>query len=127
MAKSVENLLKRKISGGRRKALRSRRAYERDRYPIETTIGEGVIITKRVRGGNIKIAAKEVQYANVVDEADKIRRVKILGVAKNPSNKDYERRQVITKGTILKTELGLAKVTSRPGQHGVVNAVLVKS
>lgn len=125
--KAVENLLKRKITGGRRKAARSRRAYERDRYPAETTIGEDEIVIRRVRGGNIKVAAKSVQYANVVDESKKVVRVKILGVAKNPANKDYERRQVITKGTIIKTELGLAKVTSRPGQNGVVNAVLVKS
>ncbi|MEM3387686.1 MAG: 30S ribosomal protein S8e [Nitrososphaerales archaeon] len=127
MTKAVENLRKRKITGGRRKVARSRRAYERDRYPIETILGEERSVAKRVRGGNIKIAAKEVQYANVVDESNKVRRVKILGVVKNPANKEYERRQVITKGAILKTELGLVKVTSRPGQHGVVNAVLVKS
>ncbi|MEM2883043.1 MAG: 30S ribosomal protein S8e [Nitrososphaerales archaeon] len=127
MTKAVENLRKRKITGGRRKVARSRRAYERDRYPIETILGEERSVAKRVRGGNIKIAAKGVQYANVVDESNKVRRVKILGVVKNPANKEYERRQVITKGAILKTELGLVKVTSRPGQHGVVNAVLVKS
>ncbi len=127
MAKSVENLRKRKVSGGRRKAARSRRAYERDRYPAETTIGEEIVAIKLVRGGNIKIAVEKAQYANVVDESNKVQRVKILGVAKNPANKEYERRQVITKGTLIKTELGLAKVTSRPGQHGVVNAVLVKS
>ena len=125
--KAVENLLKRKITGGRRKAARSRRAYERDRYPTETVIGEDEFVTRRVRGGNIKVAAKSVQYANVVDESKKVVRVKILSVVKNPANKDYERRQVITKGTIIKTELGLARVTSRPGQDGVVNAVLVKS
>ena len=127
MAKSVENLLKRKITGGRRKALRSRRAYERDRYPVETTIGEEEVVIRRVRGGNTKVALAKAQYANVLDESNKVVRVKILGVAKNPANKDYERRQVITKGALIKTELGLAKVTSRPGQNGVVNAVLVKS
>lgn len=127
MVKAVENLLKRKITGGKRKAARSRRAYERDRYPAETTIGEDEIVIRRVRGGNIKVAVKKAQYANVVDESNKVVRVKILGVVKNPANKDYERRQVITKGTIIKTELGLARVTSRPGQDGVVNAVLVKS
>lgn len=125
--KSVENLLKRKITGGRRKASRSRRAYERDRYPVETTIGEDEVVTRRVRGGGIKVAAKRVQYANVVDESNKVVRVKILGLIKNPASKDYERRQVITKGAVIKTELGLARVTSRPGQNGVVNAVLVGS
>jgi small subunit ribosomal protein S8e len=127
MVRSVENLLKKKITGGRRKALRSRRAYERDRYPVETTVGEGEVVIRRVRGGNIKVALARSQYANVLDEANKVVRVKILGVAKNPANKEYERRQVITKGALIKTELGLARVTSRPGQNGVVNAVLVKS
>lgn len=127
MVKAVENLEKRKVSGGRRKAARSRRAYERDRYPVETTVGGEEVVIKRVRGGNIKVAAKKVEYANVKDESNKVQRVKILGVVKNPANKEYERRQVITKGALIKTEIGIAKVTSRPGQHGVVNAVLVKS
>ncbi|MEM5832609.1 MAG: 30S ribosomal protein S8e, partial [Candidatus Aenigmatarchaeota archaeon] len=38
----------------------------------------------------------------------------------------YERRKIITKGAIIKTEIGLAKVTSRPSQHGVVNAILIQ-
>jgi small subunit ribosomal protein S8e len=33
---------------------------------------------------------------------------------------------VITKGAIIETEKGLAKVVSRPGQDGVVNAVLIE-
>jgi small subunit ribosomal protein S8e len=32
---------------------------------------------------------------------------------------------MITKGAVLKTELGRARVTSRPGQHGILNAVLM--
>jgi small subunit ribosomal protein S8e len=47
-------------------------------------------------------------------------------VTKNPANKDYERRGVITKGALLETEIGIAKVISRPGQDGVINAVLIK-
>jgi small subunit ribosomal protein S8e len=34
---------------------------------------------------------------------------------------------VITKGAIIETEDGLAKVTSKPSKDGVVNAVLIKS
>lgn len=127
MVKAIENLRKRKVTGGKRKAARSRRAYERDRYPRETTIGDEETLVYRVRGGNVKLGAKKALYANVVDDSNKVQRVKILAVVKNPANKEYERRQVITKGALIKTELGLAKVTSRPGQHGVVNAVLVKS
>ena len=32
---------------------------------------------------------------------------------------------IITKGSVIQTEKGKAQVTSRPGQHGVVSAVLV--
>ena len=39
---------------------------------------------------------------------------------------DYQRRGVITKGAILETEDGKCKVISRPGQCGIINAVLVK-
>ena len=49
-----------------------------------------------------------------------------LKVIKNTANKDYERRGVITKGTVIETELGLARVISRPGQVGVINAVQLK-
>jgi small subunit ribosomal protein S8e len=48
-------------------------------------------------------------------------------VTKNPANRDYERRGVISKGALIETESGTAVVVSRPGQHAVVNAVLVKT
>jgi small subunit ribosomal protein S8e len=126
MIKSVENLLKRKPTGGKRKAYRSRRKYEIDRYAIETIVGSKEVVVKRVRGGNIKLACKSVEYANVADnDSKKVIKAKILKVVKNPANKDYNRRGVITKGSIIETEVGLAKVTSRPGQDGVVNAVKI--
>jgi len=55
----------------------------------------------------------------------KTERVRILRVLRNPSNVDYDRRGVITKGAVLETPLGIARVTSRPGQVGVLNAVLI--
>ena len=126
--KSTENLLKRKISGGKRRAYRSRRKYEIDRYAIETVRGNNEVVVKEVRGGNIKIACKSTEYANVADrEAKKVLKAKILRVVKNPANKDYNRRGVITKGTIIETDGGLAKVVSRPGQDGVVNAIKIQS
>jgi len=33
---------------------------------------------------------------------------------------------LLTKGALIETEIGLARVTSRPGQDGVVNAVRVE-
>jgi len=127
MKKSIENLVKRKASGGRRRMLRGRRKHESDRYPIEPVMGKGQVVVRSVRGYNLKFAAKTVEFANVVDPASrKISKAKITKVTKNPSNKDYERRGVITKGAIIETEAGTARVLSRPGQDGIINAVLVK-
>jgi small subunit ribosomal protein S8e len=50
---------------------------------------------------------------------------KIIKVVENSANPNYVRQNIITKGSIIETEKGKAKVTSRPGQHGVVNAILV--
>ena len=80
----------------------------------------------RGRGGNIKSRLLSDKQACVTDpKSGKTERVKIMRVVKNPANIDYNRRGVITKGAIVETSLGLARVTSRPGQHGLLNAVLV--
>lgn len=127
MPRAVENLVKRKHTGGRRRPYRCRRAYERDRYPVETTVGKSELVNVRVRGGNLKVKLKTAEYANVYDpSSNKAVKAKIARVLKNPANRDYERRGVLTKGAIIETELGQAKVTSRPAQHGVINAVLLK-
>ncbi|MCX8191869.1 MAG: 30S ribosomal protein S8e [Nitrososphaerales archaeon] len=122
-----ENILKRKPSGGRRKPHAGVRKYQRDGYTIETLLGAEERVKKRVRGGGVKIALKMGEYANVLDPVSKkVTKVKILRVLSNPANFDFERKGVITKGAILDTELGRAKVTSRPSQHGVINAILIK-
>jgi len=127
MKKSIENLSGRKYTGGRKIAMRSRRKYEIDRYPNEAIVGSNVKVTRRVRGDNNKTALKTVEFANVSNlEEKKTTNSKILRVIKNTANKDYERRGVISKGTLIETELGLARVVSRPGQVGVINAVLQK-
>ncbi len=54
------------------------------------------------------------------------KKVAIETVRENPSNPNYVRRNIITKGSIIKTEIGDARVTSRPGQDGTVNAVLIE-
>ena len=56
----------------------------------------------------------------------KIKRSKIVKVLENQTNNDYQRRGVITKGAIVETEDGKCKIVSRPGQCGVINAILVK-
>ncbi|HEY6885839.1 MAG TPA: 30S ribosomal protein S8e [Nitrososphaeraceae archaeon] len=127
MRKSIENLAGRKFTGGRRVAMRDRRKFEIDRYPNEAILGAINVVTRRVRGNNVKSAFKTVEFANVADPASKtVVKSKILQVIKNSANKDYERRGVLSKGALLETNTGIARVISRPGQHGTVNAVLIK-
>ena len=125
MRKSIENLYGRKFTGGRKVAMRDRRKFEIDRYPNEAIMGATEIASRRIRGNNVKNALKTAEFANVVDPASKkVMRARILQVTKNSANKDYERRGVITKGALLETESGTARVVSRPGQDGTVNAIL---
>jgi small subunit ribosomal protein S8e len=127
MRKSIENLYGRKFTGGRKVAMRDRRKFEIDRYPNEAVMGTMEIVSRRIRGNNVKNALKTAEFANVVDPVSKkVVRARILQVTKNSANKDYERRVVITKGALLETESGTARVVSRPGQDGTVNAILEK-
>ncbi len=125
MKKSVENLTTSKISGGRRIALRTRRKFEINRYPNEPLAGEQKTVTRKVRGKNVKTALVSAGFVNLVLDS-KVKKTKIIRVLENPTNNDYQRRGVITKGAVLETEDGKCKVVSRPGQDGVVNGILVK-
>ena len=121
------DLHKRKRTGGKKKPYRGKRAYEMGSDPTETKIGERKISLKRCRGGNFKIKLLACNTANVTDPlTGKTQKTEIKRVVKNQANIDYQRRGIITKGSIIETPLGLAKVTSRPGQHGVINAVLIQ-
>ena len=125
MKKSIENLKSSKITGGRKRASRSRRKYEIDRFPNEALVGDQITITRKVRGKNNKTSVKTIDSVNLAIDS-KIKRVKIIKVLENATNNDYQRRGVISKGAILETEEGKCRVISRPGQHGTVNAILVK-
>ena len=125
MRKSIENLATSKITGGRRHPLRTRRKYEIDRFPNEPIIGEEVTVTRKVRGKNLKTSIKTIDFVNLAINSE-VKKVKIVRVLENATNNDYKRRGVISKGAVLETKEGKCRVISRPGQHGVVNAILVK-
>jgi small subunit ribosomal protein S8e len=94
---------------------------------LEGTVGPRSVIMRRGRGGNVKTVLFSEETANVVDpKTRKYSKVKILAVVKNPANPHYARRNVLTRGAVIKTEIGEAVVTSRPAQHGVINAKLIK-
>ena len=116
---------KRKNSGGRKRTNRKKRRFERGFFPAETSFGKNKSKIIRKHGGNQKIRLLSVNQANISDANGITSKVEILRVIKNPANVDYDRRGVITKGTIISTPLGTARVTSRPGQDGIVNAIII--
>lgn len=126
MVQKHSDLHKRKITGGRRRPYRKVRKRElgSDLMPIK--IGEREVRIVRAHGGSIKVRLLSDMYANVTIPGDNVtKKVRILEVVDNPAHMQFKREGIITRGAIIRTELGLAKVTSRPGQNGVINAVLV--
>ncbi len=113
-------------SGGRLKQRRSRKKFELGRTPTETVMGKTVLKTIDSTGRYKKTPAMRIDYVNVTDpKKNQTFRAELLDVEKNPANIDYQRRKVITRVTIIKTSKGRARVTSRPGQNGILNAVLI--
>ena len=120
------SLRKRKLSGGKKRAYRTKKLYEAGGYPAETVLGEPKRKTKRTIGGNVKVKVLTDKFASVTDpKTGKTEKTQIVRVVKNGANVDYNRRGVITKGAEIETALGHARVTSRPGNDGIIAAVLV--
>lgn len=116
----------RKPSGGRYKSARGKRKYEIGRSPTHTKIGEQKITVIKTKGGNRKMKVLMAKYANVFDpKSKKFVKSAIKTVDECPANRHFVRRNIIVKGTIISTEAGKARVTSRPGQDGTVNACLI--
>ena len=84
-------------------------------------------VVERVTGGNVKVRAVRVTEAVVSDPRTGVaKKAKILRVVETPANREYARRNIIVKGTVIETSMGRAVVTSRPAQDGVVNAVIIR-
>ncbi|HLC66294.1 MAG TPA: 30S ribosomal protein S8e [Candidatus Nanoarchaeia archaeon] len=117
---------RRKPSGGRYHSFRDKRLHERASHPTLTKLSERSVRTIRLRGGSIKARLLTTNMANVYNgKTKKFMQSKIVTISDNPANRNYVRRNIITKGTIIDTEAGKARVTNRPGQEGAVNAVLL--
>ena len=69
---------------------------------------------------------KTIDFVNLATGEAKVKKTKILKVIDNATNNDYKRRGIITKGAVLETQEGKCKVVSKPGQNGIVNAILLK-
>lgn len=115
---------RRTVTGSLYRPYRKKKKYELGRYPTYTKLGNKKIKSDRVLGKNYKFRLLNIDYVNVADKG-KSKKVKINNVIENPANRHFVRRNIITKGTVVETEIGKVKITSRPGQEGSLNGVLL--
>ena len=118
---------KRKFTGGLYKNIRKKKKRDFGSDFVQIKLGENIKKVVRGLGGTRKQRFLQTNSINVTDtKTGKTQTTKILEVLEHLDNPHYTRSNVITKGCIVKTELGNVKVTSRPTQHGIVNGVLIE-
>jgi small subunit ribosomal protein S8e len=116
---------KRKLTGGRLKDNRKSRRHAKGNHPIMTQLGERKVRTTRTLGGSTKVKLAAVNKIMVTNLKTKKTTVEELtNVSDNPANTNFIRRNIITKGAIVETKAGKVKITSRPGQNGVLSGIL---
>ncbi|MEK6963263.1 MAG: 30S ribosomal protein S8e [Nanoarchaeota archaeon] len=122
----VQDRSLRKPTGGRYKNVNAKRLANKGQMAALTKLDELVKVSRRTRAGHLKYVALSLNKANVLDpKSKKFSIVDIKTIKENPANRHYVRRNIVTKGAIIETPKGLARVTNRPGQEGYVTAVLV--
>lgn len=119
---------KRKPSGGKYHPYRDKRKAALARQNVLTKIAS---VEKRrlIRAaGNVrKLRSMTATHGNLYDpKTKKHKRVELIDVVENPASRHYARMDVLTKGAIVETDIGKARVTNRPGQEGYINLVLIE-
>ena len=117
----------RKISGGKYQKKKKKKHYELARQPRNTKLGKTKIKIIKAKGGNKKITLLSTDLANILNtKTKKAKKAKIKNVLETPSNRFLARQNILTKGAIIETELGKARITNRPSQEGSVQAILLE-
>ncbi len=118
---------RRKVSGSRYRSYRKKKLFELGNLPRLTKLGARKLKTIKAKFGKKKKVLLQADFANVYNsKTKKYVKTKIMGIIENVANRHFVRRNIITKGAIIKTDLGNARISSRPGQEPVVNAVLIE-
>ncbi len=126
MAKWQGKSLK-KPSGGRRWPSRKKRKYELGRETVDTKVGSKKKSTVSARGKGTKSRLQSVDTVNITDrETGETKKGEVQSVLENPADPNLARRNIITKGAVIETEFGKARVTSRPGQVDSLDAILIE-
>lgn len=118
--------LGKKTSGGKYIKRRKKKSYEIAGQRRIVKLGEDKKKTQKTRGGNTKIVSLSAKSVNVTNKNKKSKKVEIKNVLETPSNRFLARQNIITKGTIVETELGKVKITNRPTQKGFVSGILLE-
>ena len=117
---------RRKSTGGRLVQARSKRRTEISSEKQYAFVGEPKRKIYRKTGGNTMARVLVDNRVAVSDGSGKTTMASIINVVENPSNPNFVRRNILTKSAIIDTDKGLVRITSRPGQDGVINGVLIK-
>lgn len=116
----------RKITGGKYHASRKKKKYELPGIPRIVKLREKKMKVLRTRGGNSKPVLLSIDVANVMDKKGKTKKAKITNVVETKANRFLARQNILIKGAVIDTDLGKAKITNRPSQEGLVNAMLIE-
>ena len=116
----------RKVSGGRYKPSQKKLKHKGN-SPSLTLLGERTFKVERQRAGSLKQKLLSNNIANVYDpKTKKFEKLKIITITENLANRNFIRRNIMNRGALIKTDKGVARITSRPGQEGTINAVLIQ-
>ncbi len=116
--------LGRKITGGKYLKRRKKKKHERPGQKRIIKLGKEKRKVIKTRGGNIKTFLFSGKIINVA-QSGKTKKTEIKKVLETPSDKFFARQDILTKGTIVETELGKVRITNRPSQDGVINGELL--
>jgi small subunit ribosomal protein S8e len=119
--------LGRKISGGKYIKRMKKKKYAQSGQEKVVKLSENEKRkTKRVLGGNKKNYLLRAKFVNIQEKGKKAKKAEIKKVLETPSDKFLARQNILTKGTIIQTDLGKVKITNRPTQEGMINGVLIE-
>jgi small subunit ribosomal protein S8e len=118
---------RRKVTGGRLNRSRGKRKTEissENQYAFVGDVDATKKYRKNARSQTVRVTSAHT--VNVHTKDGKTIRSTISNVLENSANLNFVRRNIVTKGAIIQTELGKVRVTSRPGMDGVVSGVLIE-
>lgn len=117
----------RKISGGKYKKTRKKKLYELAGKVRNVKLGKEKKKMMRILSGKTKTVMLSTDKVNIFDiKTKKCKSAKIKNVVETPANRFLARTNTLIKGAIIDTDLGKARITNRPSQESVVNAVLIE-